>query len=43
MCELTKDSTLYSFIQSSDTIDKIALGLESENKATIRGTLMLLN
>lgn len=29
MCELTKDSSLFGFIQSPETIDKISLGLES--------------
>lgn len=41
--DLSKETSLFEFIQNPDTIDKIALGLENDCKFTVRSTLQLLN
>ncbi len=41
--ELSKEMSLFEYILSSEVIDKIALGLESDSTYTVRSTLQLLN
>ena len=43
LCELAKNSLIFEVLSKPGTMDKISLGLESENHTVIRSTIRLLN